>query len=195
MNYIITKNRSYFEKIGEYNYCSLEDMILGDVISFDSETTGLQPRNCDIFCVQLGTGDNNYIIVMYNDDYEFKDVAPYITGKTLIGHNILFDLGFMYKHSFYPEKVYDTMLASKILYNGAEDKDNYSLPYTHDFGAVMKRELGVVYDKTDQKNIHLVKLSQPSTIEYSFNDVDRLIELHNVLLDKIDFGGFRDTYN
>jgi DNA polymerase I-like protein with 3'-5' exonuclease and polymerase domains len=193
MNYIITKNRSYFEKIGEYNYCSLEDMVLGDVISLDTETTGLQPRNCDIFCVQLGTGDNNYIIVMYNDDYEFKDVVPYITGKTLIGHNILFDLGFMYKHSFYPEKVYDTMLASKILYNGQTDE--HFAPIRHDFGSVMKRELNVVYDKTDQKNIHLVKLSQPSTIEYSFNDVDRLGELHTHLLNKIESGGFTDTYN
>jgi DNA polymerase I-like protein with 3'-5' exonuclease and polymerase domains len=194
MNYIITKNRSYFEKIGEYNYCSLEDMILGDVISLDTETTGLQPRNCDIFCVQLGTGDNNYIIVMYNDDYEFKDVVPYITGKTLIGHNILFDLGFMYKYGFYPKKVYDTMIASKILYNGALDKENHFAPYANDFGSVMKRELNVVYDKTDQKNIHLVKLSQPSTIEYSFNDVDRLKKLHTHLLKKLESGGFTDTY-
>ena len=192
MNYIITKNRSYFEKIGEYNYCSLKDMILGDVISLDTETTGLQPRNYDIFCVQLGTGDNNYIIVMYNEDYEFNDVVPYITGKTLIGHNILFDLGFMYKHSFYPEKVYDTMLASKILYNGQTDE--HFVPYRHDFGSVMKRELNVVYDKTDQKNIHLVKLSQTSTIEYSFNDVDRLKELHTHLLKKTESGGFTDTY-
>jgi hypothetical protein len=193
MNYIITKNRSYFEKIGEYNYCSLEDMVLGDVISLDTETTGLEARNCDIFCVQLGTGDNNYIIVMYNDDYEFNDVIPYIQGKTLIGHNILFDLGFMYKHSFYPEKVYDTMLASKILYNGQTDE--HFAPIRHDFGSVMKRELGIVYDKTDQKNIHLVKLSQTSTIEYSFNDVDKLGKLHSHLLDRIEEEGFTDTYN
>jgi DNA polymerase-1 len=159
----------------------------------DTETTGLQPRNCDIFCVQIGTGDDNYIIVMYNDDYEFKDVVPYITGKTLIGHNILFDLGFMYKYGFYPEKVYDTMLASKILYNGQTDE--HFAPIRHDFGSVMKRELNVVYDKTDQKNIHLVKLSQTSTIEYSFNDVDRLKELHTHLLKKIESGGFTDTYN
>ena len=193
-NYIITKNKEYFKKIGEYLYCNLEDMILPDIVSFDSETTGLQPRNCDIFCVQIGTGDNNYIIVMYNDDYEFKDVVPYITGKTLIGHNILFDLGFMYKYGFYPEKVYDTMLASKILYNGALDKENHFAPYANDFGSVMKRELNVVYDKTDQKNIHLVKLSQPSTIEYSFNDVDKLGKLHTHLLKKLESGGFTDTY-
>ncbi len=193
MNYIICKDRSQFEKIGSYNYCELEDMVLPDTIALDTETTGLAPRNCDIFCVQIGTGENNYIIVMYNDNYEFKDVIPYIEGKTLIGHNILFDLGFMYKYGFYPEKVLDTMIATRILYNGAVEPPHF-LPYRADFGAVMKRELNVVYDKTDQKNIHIVKLSQQSTIEYSFNDVDRLIELHEVLEEKINKKGFKDTY-
>jgi hypothetical protein len=40
MNYIVCKNKEQFESIGDYNYCSLEDMILPDVIACDSETTG-----------------------------------------------------------------------------------------------------------------------------------------------------------
>ena len=194
MNYIICKDRSQFEKIGSYNYCNLEDMVLPEIIAYDSETTGLTARDCDIFCAQIGTGENNYIIVMYNNNYEFKDLIPYIKDKTLMGHNILFDLGFMYKYGFYPEKVLDTMLATRILYNGAVEAP-YFLPYKADFGSVMKRELNVSYDKTDQKNIHIVKLSQKSTIEYSFNDVDRLIELHDALMVKLKKGKFVDTYN
>lgn len=187
MNYIITKSINYFQKIGNYNYCSLEDMILGDKIAIDTETTGLFPRHNDIFCVQIGTGENNYIIQLYNNNYSFEDVIPYIKDKILIGHNILFDLGFFYKHSFYPKEVRDTMLASKILYNG----DVYM---RHDFGAVMEKHLNIKYDKTEQKNIHLVKLSQKSTIEYSFNDVDRLLELEDHLYELIQRGGFRETY-
>jgi DNA polymerase-1 len=194
MNYIICKDRSQFEKIGSYNYCNLEDMVLLDVIALDTETTGLTPRNCDIFCVQIGTGEDNYIIVMYNDNYEFADLVPYIDGKTLIGHNITFDLGFMYKYNFFPEKVLDTMIATRILYNGAVEAP-YFLPYKADFGSVMKRELNVIYNKLDQKNINVVKLSQESTIEYSFNDVDRLIELHDALMVKLKKGKFVDTYN
>jgi ribonuclease D len=53
----------------------------------------------------------------------------------------------------------------------------------------------VIYDKTDQKNIHIVKLSQESTIEYSFNDVDKLIELHDALMVKINKRGFTETCN
>ncbi|HMT01744.1 MAG TPA: hypothetical protein PKD00_00300 [Burkholderiales bacterium] len=40
MNYIVTKNKEYFQKIGEYLYCKLEDIVLPDKISFDTETTG-----------------------------------------------------------------------------------------------------------------------------------------------------------
>lgn len=191
MNYIITKNPQFFKKIGVYDYCNLEDMILPDTISIDTETTGLKARHENIFCVQIGTGSNNYIVDLYTSgesSYKFEEVIPYIEDKILVGHNIMFDLGFFYKHNFFPKQVRDTMLASRILYNG-----DY-LNVRNDFGAVMERELGVKYDKTEQKNIHLVKLSQPSTIEYSFNDVDRLLELHEFMLNKIENGGFLDTY-
>lgn len=188
-NYIITKNPDYFKKIGDYNYCNLEDMDLPETIAFDSETTGLEARHHDMFCIQIGTGKNNYIIQLYDNNYTFEEVIPYLKDKILIGHNILFDLGFCYKHNFFPKKVKDTMLASKILYNG-----DYEIQ-RHDFGSVMERELGIKYDKTEQKNIDKVKLSQESTIKYSFNDVDRLLELHEYLEQKIIKRGFKKTYN
>jgi hypothetical protein len=40
MNYIVCKNKTPFEAIGEYNYCTLEDMVLHETIACDSETTG-----------------------------------------------------------------------------------------------------------------------------------------------------------
>lgn len=200
MNYIITKHPEYFKRIGKYNYCSLADMVLPEKIAIDTETTGLQARNCDIFCVQIGTGKDNYLIHMYDNNYEFSDLVPYINGKILVGHNILFDLGFMYKYNFWPREVRDTMLATKILYNGHFEKhtskkgEQVWIPVRADFGSVMSRELNVKYDKTEQKNIHIVKLSQQSTIEYSFNDVDRLLELEDFLCNKMEEGGFTPTY-
>jgi DNA polymerase-1 len=196
MNYIITKNPLFFTKIlsdqilaGQIGFCGLEDMKLDrfPAIAIDTETTGLEARNCEIFCVQIGTGENNYIIHMYDDNYVFQDLIPYIDGKVLVGHNILFDLGFFYKYDFWPREVRDTMLASKILHNGDPRE-------RHDFGHVMKRELDITYDKTEQKNIHLVKLSQASTIIYSFNDVDKLLTLHSVLVGKLIDRGSIETY-
>jgi DNA polymerase I-like protein with 3'-5' exonuclease and polymerase domains len=186
MNYIVTKHPEFFSKIGKYNFCSLEDMILPDKIAIDTETTGLEARKCEIFCTQIGTGTNNYLIHMYDENYAFQDLIPFIEDKVLVGHNIQFDLGFFYKYNFWPKKVFDTMLASKIIYNGTLER--------HDFGHVMQRELGIVYDKTEQKNIHIVKLSQASTIEYSFNDVDRLLELNAHLEKEILHKGFNPTY-
>lgn len=189
MNYIITKHPEYFDKIGEYNFCSLEKLgSLPDEIAFDSETTGLFAREEDMFCVQIGDRVNNYIVVLYENNYSFYDVIPYLEGKTLVMQNGLFDLGFMYKYNFIPENVYDTMLATRILYNG--DYQNQRA----DFKSIMLRELGVKYDKTSQKNIHLVKLTQDTAIMYSFNDVDKLCQAHDVLLNKLKLRGQMDTY-
>lgn len=179
-NYIITKNKEFFQKIGTYNYCNLEDMILPNVIAYDSETTGLLSHIDEIFCCQIGTGKNNYLIDLQENQYTFQDVIPFIKNKTLVGHNITFDLKFMYRNGFYPDKVRDTMIASNILYNGD------AKVYRHDFGHVMERELGLIYDKSEQKNIHKIKLSTPKAIEYCFNDVDKLLDLENDLYVKLD---------
>lgn len=194
MNYIITKNKKFFEDIGEYNYCDLHEMKLGKRLAIDTETTGLFARKNKLFCIQIGTGENNYIIDLQsyaignNDGYCPKDVFPYLKDKTLVFHNAVFDLGFFYKENFFPDDVRDTLLGSRILYNG--DVENIR----HDFGTVMMRELKVYYDKTDQKNIHIVRLSQPSTIKYSFNDVDKLLELEETLEKKLIEDGYEETY-
>ena len=189
MNYIITKHPEFFKKTGQYNFCSLEKLAtLPNEVAFDSETTGLFAGEEDMFCVQIGDRINNYLVHMYDDNYSFYDVIPYLASKTLVMQNGLFDLGFMYKYNFVPEKVYDTMLATRILYNGQWENKRA------DFGAIMKRELNVKYDKTSQKNIHLVKLSQDTAIQYSFNDVDRLQEAHDVLYRKLTDNNQLATY-
>jgi len=193
-NYIITKDKEFFKNIGEYNYCNLEDMILPEKLAIDTETTGLVAKKEKLFCIQIGTGKNNYIIDMQeysigkSNSYTPQDVFPYLENKILVFQNALFDLGFFYLQNFFPKNVLDTFLASKIIYNG-------QFGVRHDFGAIMSKELNIWYDKTDQKNINIVKLSQPSTIKYSFNDVDKLLELHDTLEKKIDEGGFRETYD
>lgn len=198
--WIVTKNKPFFEAIGKYNYCSLEDMKLTKRIAYDSETTGLDPKLDNVFCVQLATKTDNYIIDLqdYTTSLKFKEyegvtqyieeVFPYLVDRELVGHNITFDLGFLYMKNFYPKVVFDTMIGSKILHNGEP-------PFVkHNFKDVMERELGLNYIKTDQKNINVVKLSQPSTILYSFNDVDRLLELHENLHKKLEAYKAIETY-
>lgn len=191
-NYIITKNKKFFEQIGDYNYLSLKDMQLPECIAVDTETTSLSPFNGNIFSIQIGTGINNYLIDLQehsdrNHIIRLEEVMPFILNNVLIFHNSAFDLGFLFYKNFFPKRVGDTMLASMILHNG-------EFGVSHSFKSCMERELGVFYDKTEQANIARVQLSQPSTIEYCFNDVDKLLDLHNDLLLKLNDYKAIDSY-
>lgn len=190
-DYIITNNRKFFKKIGDYNYTTLKSLKkLPKIIAFDTETTALKPKDGHMFACQIGTGTDNYLIDMQQIGKEitFEDVKPYLKDKVLVMHNACFDLGWCYKYDFWPEEVYDTFIASKILYNG------YPVWFRHNFGFVMERELGLNYDKSEQKRISVVQLSTASAIKYCFNDVDRLLELMTALGKKIREGGYLKTY-
>ncbi len=144
----------------------------------------------DMFAIQIGTGKDNYLVDMqtHNDGIKFEKVIPFIEGKTMVFHNATFDLGFFYKHNFFPRDVYDTFLGSKLLHVGAP-------PYIrHGFGFVMERELKQVYDKSEQKNIHINQLRTSKAIQYCFNDVDRLLELGRVLIKKLTKNEMMATY-
>lgn len=239
MNYIVTRNKEFFENVlvrykeslnigdgvqlglwdkpttvqqepstldvpTKFNYCSFEEMSknlpLG--IAVDTETTGLDARKNKIFAVQFGTGKDNYLIDLQDystslglKEWEGKtiyltEVLPLLEKRHLVFHNAMFDLGFLMTAGFVPdlEYIWDTLIASRILYNGKQT-------FRHDFGSVMKRELGLAYDKTEQKNIHKIRLSTPQAIQYCFNDVDRLKDLHKHLYDKLRSYGGHQAYN
>lgn len=190
MNYIVTKRKDYFAKIGKYNYADLT--IFKDKIKYlkeiaiDTETTSLKFYKGEMFSLQVGTGTDNFLFDL--ETISVHDTIPLIIDKILVFHNAAFDLTWFYKYNYFPWKVRDTFLASKILYNG--------LPYIrHGFGFVMERELNIHYDKSEQKNIALIKLSTNRAIQYCFNDVDKLLELKKVLHTKIYKGGFAQVYN
>ena len=85
MDYIITKNKEFFKKIGNYNYCDLGEMILTPSIAIDTETTGLECyytdegfKGANIFGIQIGTGKNNYLIDLqsHNNGYVVEEIIP-----------------------------------------------------------------------------------------------------------------------
>lgn len=190
-NYIVTKRSEYFEKIGEYNYLSdVSDVkkieLFPRVIAVDNETTALRHYLGELFCTQVGTGTNNFIFD-YEGEIDKQEVFSLLKHHVLVFHNALFDLKWFYKYGFFPWKVRDTFLASKILHNGIKS-------VRHGFGYVMERELGIDYDKSAQKNIAKIKLSNAKSIQYCFNDVDKLLELDKVLNIKLIEGGYLPAY-
>src|SRR5699024_1725383 len=194
MKYIITKRPEYFDMVIEkgitYSFCTLEgfkDKIRKEShLAYDSETTGLAFYNNDLFAIQIGTYEDQFLFDLEGGINPDK-VFDIIKDKTLVIHNALFDLTFMYKHNFFPWNVKCTFLTSKILYNGL-------VQYRHNFGAVMERELDLHYDKSQQSNINKIKLSSVQAIKYCFADVDNLLKLKDELEKKIYDGGYEETY-
>jgi hypothetical protein len=54
---------------------------------------------------------------MYDDNYEFLNLVPYLNKKLLIGHNILFDIDLCIS-MILSKTSFRYNVASKILYNG-----------------------------------------------------------------------------
>ena len=131
-------------------------------VQLDLETFGFDCHTKDVMCVQLGDLTNQFVIhPRYL--YLLKDL---LEEKLLIGHNIKFDLKFLYKNDVFPKKVYDTFLAETVLYCG--DK-----LHKKGLAAVAKTRLGVDLDKSVRDNIWKEGLTK-RVIEYSADDVKYL---------------------
>lgn len=133
-----------------------------EFVQYDSETTGMLCHSSDLICFQIGDFENQFVISSEN----LKRFKPFLEGKILIGHNIKFDLCFLYKHGIYPNKVYDTFLAESVITCGYHT-------VKRSLAAVAKRRLGVDLDKSLRDEINREGLSD-RIIEYAANDVKHL---------------------
>lgn len=148
---------------------SLEMISKWPVVQYDSETTGLDPRICRLISMQFGykefsTGNHTEIVV----DCNTVDVSLYkevLEKSYLIGHNLKFDLKFLYNYGIVPLRVYDTMVVEQVLYLGY--KPSQVKMNLHD---VLLRYMGIDLDKSMQKKISAKGLT-PEGIQYAANDV------------------------
>jgi DNA polymerase-1 len=137
-------------------------------VQLDSETTGFDPHLKDLMCLQLGNRENQYVIHP-SKVHEFKG---FLETHSLIGHNIKFDLKFLYKYGIYPRRVYDTMLAEQVLYCGHKKM-------RHNLAAVVKRRLNKDRDKSIRDNIWREGLTT-RVIQYAADDVVDLEDLKDL---------------
>lgn len=104
---------------------SVEEIInftrTADYIQLDVETSGLNPRKDKLYTIQLGTSEIQYVVLWENiRAVEKRALIQSISTSdaTFLLHNAKFDYGFLKAQGGTLNKVYDTMLAELVLYNG-----------------------------------------------------------------------------
>ena len=131
MIYLVSNQQSLFDT-SAYKTCSifecLEEIKTWNKIQYDSETTGRDARLCKILCIQFGNKIKNiqYVIdITTIDILNFKEI---LETKLLIGHNLKFDLQFLYNYEIIPLNIWDTMIIEQLLHLGFDPKNiKYSL--------------------------------------------------------------------
>ena len=151
MIYLVTENRTLFQS-EFYEIISLEKSLeiinTWDLVQFDTETSGRDPHVCKILCAQFGNraaGIQIVVDTLTTDILLYKEI---LETKLIIGHNLKFDIQFLYNHGIIPTNVWDTMIVEQVLHLGFDNKFfHYSLQ------AVAERRLKIDIDKTTRGEI------------------------------------------
>lgn len=167
MVYILTKDNERFGKLtGDYTLTDDVDLCLSgmpDKIGFDSEGSGRAFMKDDLVSIQLVWGDR--VVIVDCTSFPVNVIAPYIKECTLVIHHALNDLPFLYKGGVWPDEVYCTYIAEKILSMGqswAFGIEDLSAKYG--FGEINKTNKGRINYEVDD-----------AAIEYCINDVKSLL--------------------
>lgn len=166
---VVTNRPWYFQGLGWTHFAELSEVLNydGKIIQFDFETTGLD-FFADLHCCQIGFNNQSYVIDLQSPmnptGIPIIDLKEFIESKSVIGHNLAFDLMFAYRNNIVPRKVWDTRIMEVLLALGFAYQKN-------DFGSTVKRRLDIQLDKEPQGSIAKAGLSSKEYIMYSGNDV------------------------
>lgn len=145
---------------------SLEYLNKLEWIGLDTETSGFDPYTTKLYTLQLGDNDVQYVIDLTTIDInEYKEL---LETKGIIGHNLKFDLRFLYHYRVIPTKVYDTFLGEKTSRLGIES-------HRCSLAACVLRHCGIILSKEERLNI-TGRLTE-GFVKYSAYDVKYLHEL------------------
>lgn len=168
MIYLVTLDRELFEN-GTYKIIGVEESLSllssWKMIQFDTETDSLDCHIGKLLMAQFGDIDTDTQIVVDCTTISIAHYKEVLETKFIIGHNLKFDLQWLYNYNIVPRKVYDTMIVEQVLYLGyPQGQVSYSLQ------SVALKRLEVYIDKTVRGQI-IWKGIQADTILYGAKDV------------------------
>lgn len=183
MVYLVTNQMELFES-DEYKTItpdeSLKILDPCPVLQYDSETTGIDAHLDKILCIQFGNDEHDFRMVIDCGSVDILIYKNIFETKGIIGHNLKFDLQFLYNYGIVPRTVYDTMITEQFLFLGYPSfMKSYSLK------SVAKDRLGVDIDKTIRGQI-IWRGLDTATIMYSAGDVTYLEKILSSQLQDIN---------
>lgn len=117
------------------------DLLSGDVLFVDTETSGLIPQTCKLWCIQIGTVDDYIFFPWATLNEESRDkLRSFLTGKTVVAHNAKFDIKFLNWNGFNITKAYCTKESEAVLTSGRY--------FTNDLASILLRRFQVQLDKS-----------------------------------------------
>lgn len=203
MIYLVSKQQQLFEST-LYKRMSLEDakkhIATWDKIQFDIETNSLDCFLGQFLSAQFGNKKAKMQIVVDCTTIDIREFKSLLESKMLVGHNLKFDLQWLFCYNIVPRLVYDTMIAEQVLYLGfpyvsispQEYKEmGHTFPYlekinnktnsiTYNLSFALKalsnKYLKIDMDKTIRSEI-LTKGLTEKTIVYAGKDVEYLEDI------------------
>jgi DNA polymerase-1 len=202
MVYLVTLEKTLFE-VTEYKIISVEEslQLLKSCkrLQYDSETTGLDPHINHLLCIQFGSKEKDFQMVIDCTTINVTIYKEILESTILVGHNLKFDLQFLYSCGIIPRRVYDTMIVEQLLHLGfpyvpitPEEyiEFNYSFPYhiktdnyyneyyelSFALDAVAKKYLNIEIDKTVRGQI-IYRGLDAQVILYAAKDVEYLEDI------------------
>ena len=176
MIYLVSENRQLFQS-EHYEMISIEKSLeiiqSWDIVQFDTETSGRDPHVCKVLCAQFGNREAGIQIVVDTTTTNLLLYKDILETKLIVGHNLKFDIQFLYQYEIIPRKVWDTMIIEQLLHLGFDNRVfHYSLQ------AVADRRLKIDIDKTTRGEIIWRGLDN-SVIKYAAGDVMYLEDIRD----------------
>lgn len=159
-----------------------------EMISVDTETTGLDCHIDKLLSIQIGDSTDQFLIDCTTINPYF--LKPYLESKLIVGQNWKFDAKFFYKIGIYVNRIYDTFVSEKVITCG-DKTARAALDYLTD------KYCRVTLDKSIRADIHKEGLSS-RVIDYALDDVKYLIDIKNgqfITLEKEDLIGTSNIEN
>jgi len=171
MIYLVTNQTALFES-EHYTTMSVDDSIKliesWKAIQFDTEADALDQHVGHLLTMQFGSPDGKDQVVVDCTTVNPVLYKGVLEAKLLIGHNLKYDLQWLYNYGIHPLNVYCTMIAEQFIYLGfPSGAVKFSLQ------EVAQRYLGIYIDKEVRGEIRYKGLCD-EVIVYAANDVVHL---------------------